>query len=700
MGLGDFVTGIFGSENEFKAYAPKAKKKAYEYGGQKGYAQETADRYRAQAEQAQTREGVNVNYGQATQDRGLGLQARQGQASMANLMAQRASGQTPSISQMQADRQMQQANAAQASASASARGAAGMALAQQNAANNVSNQQSAISNQAQINAANERLQAEQAAMGAYSNLRGGDLASQQQSAQQAQYQASLQDSQRGRNDAMTLGMTQNEMGVQNTQLAAQMNRQAQKAANQLGAAQINAGVAGQNASTNQGNGMAVLGMGQSAAGAIAGGLADGGQMRGDQPKPYLVGERGPELVIPKKDGYVIPAELTAKMLAGKRSDGGPVDAPTSTWGVGSGVSQAELDRQSAADAANDARLAADRDARLATSGGMAIAGGPGSGATVDEPLRRADYETAALARARQAEGIELTPEEERKAAAAEYRQGNAKKNDRKAKGAEAKASLADFLTGSGNAWQKKAAAVDSSYHGPTGGYIPPQLIQIAGARAGGGPIDAGGGPTSLGELLSFGPVSGGPISAPLQGGQQMANPAGHGSALGRLALVHHMPSIQETNKATFKRPGPAALMAPGSGVATHGYGVGSATALAEGGPMDGADEVVPLYSPPGKWLQSTPEGRAYYIDEPHPLAERIDPTRPSLAKVMAPQPKDSPIAASAPVSLPPSQTKPKKMTEDELLAWANSLQKDMQSDHDKRMAQGPSVSLASRMGRR
>jgi hypothetical protein len=138
------------------------------------------------------------------------------------------------------------------------------------------------------------------------------------------------------------------------------------------------------------------------------------------------------------------------------------------------------------------------------------------------------------------------------------------------------------------------------------------------------------------------------------------------------------------------------MMMPGMALANGGPM--KACARAEGGPVDGG-EVVPLYSPPGKWLQSTPEGRAYYIDEPNPLAERVDPTRPSLAKVMAPQPKESPVAARAPVALPPSQTKPKKMSDDQLMAWANSLQKEKEAEYGQRMAQGPSVSLASRMGR-
>ncbi len=637
QGLGGVVSDFMGSTNRYEANAPEVDPNAYQYGGQPGGAQEAANRYRGQAEGAQNRQGVqagvvNTDYSQANA-------ARQGQSSLANAMNMRAMGQTPSIAGMQADRQMQQATAAQASAGASARGAAGIAMAQQNAANNTANSHAAISNQAQINAANERMQAEQAASGAYGNMRGQDAQqaqfNTQSLAQQGQFNAQMQDAQRGRNDAMTMGMTQNEMGVQNTQLGAQQNQQAQQSSNQLGAQSINASIAGQNAQMNQQNGQNVISSIGSVASSV---LADGGPMKAGAPKPYLVGERGPELVVPKKDGFVIPAEITQKLRT--RADGGSVagagDIATSTWGVGRGVtpSQAEEDYWKrdavlAKEQANNQRLDADRDARLAGGGGgMAIAGGPGTGTTLDEPLKRMDQDIVSSGRAKQAEGIELTPEEERKLGGAEYRSGNTKKNDRK------KASLSEAMKQPSSGTQSPrpfSSAIDTSYHGPTAGYVPPHLIQIAGPRALGGPMK------------------------------------GSGS--------HLFGGVFGDTESPFAQPGEA---------------------RAEGGPVEGSD-VVPLYSPPGQWMQSTPEGRAYYIDEPKQLEERVDPSRPSLAKTMAQQPKDSPIAARTPVALPPSQTKQRKMTDDELMAWADKLQADMRSDHEQRMAQGPSVSLSSRM---
>lgn len=261
-----FVTDIFGGDNEHEVKEYKVDDNSYEYGGAAGGADEAANRYRSQAEGAQGRQGVQVNYDQANQDRNLGMQARAGQSRLAGAMEARAMGQVPSIAQMQADRQMGQAASEQASAAASARGPAALALSQQNAAANVANAQSNISGQAQINAAQERERAEQAAMGAHSQMRAGDAASQQMSAQQSQYQAGMDDSQRGRNDAMTMGMTGFETGVRNSQMTGQMNKEAQKSGNANAAEQMRAQIAEANAQRRSSN---ALGVTSAAAGAAS-----------------------------------------------------------------------------------------------------------------------------------------------------------------------------------------------------------------------------------------------------------------------------------------------------------------------------------------------------------------------------------------------------------------------------------------------
>lgn len=273
----------------------------YNYGGSPTGAADAANRYRGIADQAQTRGGEQVNYGQANYDRQLGMAARNQQGQMAGLMEARARGLIPSIAQQQADIQMQQATAAQASAANSARGAGGLALAQQNAANNTATMQSAISSQAQVNAAQERMAAEQAAFGAYSGMRGQDLGSQAQTAQQAQYQAQLNAQQRAQNDQMTMGMTQNEMGVNNAQLNANTQQQAILAGQHAGAQQTNAGINQQNA--NRQMDWVKLGLGATQGGAEMGSAmgkrAEGGPIAPGQ--RYLVGEKGPEMVLPLYD---------------------------------------------------------------------------------------------------------------------------------------------------------------------------------------------------------------------------------------------------------------------------------------------------------------------------------------------------------------------------------------------------------------
>jgi hypothetical protein len=149
-----------------------------------------------------------TNYQQADEDRRRALEARGNQSTIMNGLMARAAGQTPSIAGMQAQQDAQRAVAAQSSMAASARGPAAMALAQQGAANNAANAQSRISNQSQINAANERLQAEQMAFGAASGMRGQDYGAQGQMAQQAQYDAGARNQSNQFNTGMRLNSRQ------------------------------------------------------------------------------------------------------------------------------------------------------------------------------------------------------------------------------------------------------------------------------------------------------------------------------------------------------------------------------------------------------------------------------------------------------------------------------------------------------------
>jgi hypothetical protein len=171
-------------------------------------AQSYAENRGARAAQIDRRTPPTTNYQHAAYAREQGQAARAAQAQAANMMMDRAAGRVPSIAQQQAQRDMNQATAAQASAAASARGPAALALAQQQAANNTANVQGNISGQAQINAANERMQAEQAAFGAQSAIRGQDYGAMGQEAQMAQSDAQLGLASRNANDARAMGYEQ------------------------------------------------------------------------------------------------------------------------------------------------------------------------------------------------------------------------------------------------------------------------------------------------------------------------------------------------------------------------------------------------------------------------------------------------------------------------------------------------------------
>jgi hypothetical protein len=682
MGIGDFVTNLFGSKNKTKATAPAVDSNAYQYGGNPGGAHEAASRYASLGQDAQNRTAAQATYD--PQDRAMALAARQKQEHVGNMMLSRAMGHTPSIAGMQAQQDMQRAQAAQTAQASSARGAAGIAMAQQNAANNTANAMGQISGQAQVNAANERLQAEQNALGAFGQVRGGDQNQQQIGTQQQQFNAGLQQQQRGFNDNYQLGMTNAEMGVRNSQLGAGMNQQAQTSANALGATGINAGVAGQNANMNQGNAMNLIGLGQGAAGAAMGmGKAEGGPIATG--RPYVVGERGPELIVPSQDGVVIPNHALGRSpgINPTGQDGRPSVADTviSTWGTGPGATRAQAAMaadQRGAPIAEDERRARERDERLA--GGA----GPQAIASPLADMRQQDQERVSTVRAYQDHGLDVSGRDEYEADNAERRLAKGKATDR----GKARATLASRLSSGGKEMQQQAAMIDTAYHGPGGGYVPPQLIPI-GARAGGGPI-AGGSPYLVGEAGPevVNPFVGGGSALKQIGGPGAAAAApvsfagasglGGGSVAGEYAAHNRFAT-------GFQRNAGANPMAYGD--ADGGpVGAGERHVVGERGP----EVVVPIGNPmPGVNLHMGNDGRAFYEHDVD-----VDDGRPRLesrggggeaAKAKAPELAKAPTAAAPP--------KTRKLTDEELLAEADRQMSGMQTAHDARMAQGPAVRM-------
>ncbi len=243
-GIGKNTTGSTAFQDRPGGYDPNASS----FGGVQGGAAQYNESLQPKIAGVDARTAPQANYHFANQNYFQGQDARQGQAAASQMMLNRASGATPSIAgaqsaqdigmlQQNAARQMQQGQAAQAAQSASARGPAGVALAQQQAANNTANMHGAIgsnaaqatqniSGQAQINAMTERMQAEQAAAGAYGQMRGGDLASQQQMAGQEQFQTNMQLQNRGMNDQRAMGYE----GLGANAYTSEMNAQTQNQA--------------------------------------------------------------------------------------------------------------------------------------------------------------------------------------------------------------------------------------------------------------------------------------------------------------------------------------------------------------------------------------------------------------------------------------------------------------------------------------
>lgn len=254
------------AQQQAAAQAAAAANAHFQYGGYANGANDASARYAGLGAAAQGRAAPQIDYGVANDDHNRNVLTSYNQNSMAGLLAARANGSMPLISQMQADRQMQQAAAEQSSAAASARGPAGLALAQQGAAANTAAMQSNISNHAQIAGAQEQMGNAVAAGQAYTGIRAGDQALQGQDAAQATAQGQMNLAQHGLNDQYQLGMTGYETGVQQAQLGAQGNQVAIAAGQQ----QARAALAQNQNQYDSSRTDKYIGMGLGAAGTAAG----------------------------------------------------------------------------------------------------------------------------------------------------------------------------------------------------------------------------------------------------------------------------------------------------------------------------------------------------------------------------------------------------------------------------------------------
>jgi hypothetical protein len=315
--------------------SPHYNKHRFYYGGYAGGADEASNRYKRWGEAAQDRQAAQADYSQSNWDRQQAGYARADEGNALRMMRDRASGAVPSIAQMQADRQMQQAAAEQSSAAASARGPAALAMAQQMAAANTATAQGNISGQAQIAAAQERLAAEQAYGGLAGQMRSGDLQAGGMAAQQAQFQAQLQQQQRGQNDAFTTAMFGNEMGVNQQQLHANLEQQRMMSGSQSQGQALEMQAAQNNAARD----MQMLGMVTGALTGGAGGAA--GAMGTPNPKSDVRAKQNAYPLMSDREAKRDARELgqAEGLMAGMRAslEHGPADGTRAALARSGGV---------------------------------------------------------------------------------------------------------------------------------------------------------------------------------------------------------------------------------------------------------------------------------------------------------------------------------------------------------------------------
>lgn len=234
MSLWDSLGNITGLNQSSSAPSAPPTQKSTDWGGTANGAQQAVQRYQGMGADASQRQGVQINYGNANQDRSDAAQARQmqqgaygQQQNAANMYQNMANGQGPSLASSLMGQGMDKIVAGQASAAASARGPAGLAMAQQNAAANTANQQQQLNSNLGAMRSQEQLNA----MGGYANqtnnlqnaasgIRTSDYAGQTQDASQAEAQALSDRTQRQLNQDAQTGYERDASDVNKSQLVA------------------------------------------------------------------------------------------------------------------------------------------------------------------------------------------------------------------------------------------------------------------------------------------------------------------------------------------------------------------------------------------------------------------------------------------------------------------------------------------------
>ena len=296
-------------------------------------AQTAAEGYNRQAVNAANTQGRGLNYGAANQDfgnatenRNLAGGARTQQQDAAGLMRDAAYGNQPSQAEILGHQQTQNALNAQLAGAASAKGGPlAQMSAQRNAAQNAAAYTANADQGIAAMRAGEMAGARNAYAGQTNAIHSGDLQGRQidlgaagQHAQMEQAAGALDMQQRDINAKREMGYNQLGYNTQNDEA----NRGVQSA--QIQAENWRKQTDTNEASKRDSQGL-VAGIAGGAAKLLGGMLAKGGPA--DQGQVYLVGEKGPELIIPRHDGQVIPADKTADLLA--RAAGGPISGADS-----------------------------------------------------------------------------------------------------------------------------------------------------------------------------------------------------------------------------------------------------------------------------------------------------------------------------------------------------------------------------------
>ncbi len=221
-------------------------------------AQQAVQRYQGMGDQWANMSAPGTDYGVANGYMGRSDQSRDSQLDSLGLMRNAAYGNAPSQAQIMMAQGNDQAMANQQAMAAGARGPAAMAMAQQQAMGN----QSAMSTNNMNNMGAMRAQEMAAARGAYgqmgTTMRQGDLASQQQAAQQAQYLSDMQMRQRQLAQSGQLGFNQLGNNVNIAQLGARGASQGADAA--AHALQVSTDAASTNHATDTGLALTKMGL--------------------------------------------------------------------------------------------------------------------------------------------------------------------------------------------------------------------------------------------------------------------------------------------------------------------------------------------------------------------------------------------------------------------------------------------------------